>query len=399
MQENIDFLKEAEAIKDQLIEWRRDFHENPELGFEEFRTSKVIKEFLKKEGIPYIEVAKTGICALIKGSKEGAENGKTIALRGDMDALPLKDNKSCSYASKVEGKMHACGHDAHTTILLGAAKILNSMKHNLKGNVKLLFEPAEETVGGARFMISEGVLENPKVDAVLGLHVSENIEVGKIGIKQGVVNAASNPFTIKIKGKGGHGAHPEDTIDPVLIASNVIVALQSIVSREIAPVYPAVVTVGSIHGGTAQNIIPEEVEIKGIMRTMKKEHREYVKERLCEIVKGVCSAMRGEAEIDIEESYPCLYNEDNMVELLKDTASQVIGKEKVDMLEHPSMGVESFAYFSMEAPAAFYFLGSADFERGLNKPAHGSLFDIDERCLPIGVAIQCNTAYEYLTRE
>lgn len=394
----MDFYKEALEINKELIEWRRDFHENPELGFEEYRTSKVIKDFLDKEGIPYIEVAKTGVCAIIKGTAEGAESGKTIAIRGDIDALPLQDNKSCSYSSKVQGKMHACGHDAHTTIVLGAAKILNRYKHMLKGNIKLLFEPAEETVGGARYMIKEGVLEEPKVDAVIGLHVSEAIEAGKVGIKQGVFNAASNPFTIKIKGKGGHGAHPEDTIDPVVIASNIIVSLQSIVSREIPPVYPAVITVGSIHGGTAQNIIPEEVEIKGIMRTMKSEHREYVKKRLCEVVNGICAAMRGKAEIDIEESYPCLYNDDNMVALLKETATELLGEENVQMLEHPSMGVESFAYFSMERPAVFYFLGSANFEKGITNPAHGTLFDIDERCLPVGVALQCTTAYEYLTR-
>ncbi len=391
---NIDFYKEALSINEQLISWRRDFHQHPELGFEEYRTSTKIKEFLTKEGIEWREVSKTGICALIEGGKEG----NTVALRADMDALPLQDRKACSYASKEEGKMHACGHDAHTTILLGAAKILNKYRSELKGNVKLIFEPAEETIGGARFMIKERVLENPKVDTIIGLHVSESIEVGKIGIKQGVVNAASNPFTIKIKGKGGHGAHPEDTVDPILISSNIIVALQSIVSREIAPVYPAVVTVGSINGGTAQNIIPEEVEIKGIIRTMKSEHREYVKERLCQIVNGICTAMRGTAQIEIEESYPCLYNNDVMVELLKKTSSDIVGMENVEILEHPSMGVESFAYFAMERPAVFYFLGSANTEKGINNPAHGSLFDIDEGCLPIGVAIQCKTAFEYLTR-
>ena len=399
MEKRIDFFKMAEAIKDELIEIRRDIHENPELGFEEYRTSQKIKDFLDKEGIPYKTVANTGVCALIEGGAVSKDNIKTIALRGDIDALPLKDNKSCIYSSKVEGKMHACGHDAHTTILLGAAKILNSVKSELKGNVKLLFEPAEETVGGARYMIKEGVLEEPYVDAVIGLHVSENIEAGKIGIKKDVFNAASNPFTIKVKGKGGHGAHPEHTIDPVLIASNIIVTLQSVVSREIPPVYPAVITVGSIHGGTAQNIIPEEVEIKGIMRTMTAEHREYVKKRLVEISKGIATSLRGEVEIDIEESYPCLYNDDNMVELLKTTALPVVGKENIINLQHPSMGVESFAYFSMERPAVFYFLGSANFEKGINHPAHSNLFDIDEKCIPIGVAIQCNTAFEYLTRE
>jgi amidohydrolase len=391
-----DFLKLSAGIFQDLIAWRRDFHENPELGFEEFRTSQTIKNFLQLEAIPYYETATTGICAIIKGEAKGAEKGKTIALRADIDALPLKDKKNCDYASKVEGKMHACGHDAHMTILMGAAKILNSIKSELKGNVKLLFEPAEETVGGARFMINEGVLDEPYVDVVIGLHVLEGIESGKIGIKRGVVNAASNPFNIKILGKGGHGAHPEDTIDPIVIAANVITGLQNIVSREIPPTDPAVITIGSIHAGSAQNIIPEEVDLSGIIRTMKTEHRQYVIARLVEVVEGISKAMRGSCEIDIQESYPCLYNNDIMVDLLEACAKEVIGEINVEKLDKPSMGVESFAYFSLERPAVFYFLGSRNDEKGIVNPAHGSLFDIDENCLPIGVAIQCKTAYEYL---
>ncbi|WP_180375402.1 M20 metallopeptidase family protein [Clostridium thermarum] len=397
--EKIDFLKSAANIYDELVEWRRHFHRNPELGFEEYKTTAKIKEFLKEEGIPYVETAGTGVCAIIQGGSIDEEKEKVIALRADIDALPLKDKKNCDYSSTVDGKMHACGHDAHMTILMGAAKILNGIKDSLKGTVKLLFEPAEETVGGARFMIEEGVLENPKVDAVIGLHVAEGIECGKIGIKKGVVNAASNPFNIKIIGKGGHGAHPEDTVDPVVIASHVIVALQSIVSREIPPADPAVVTVGSIHAGSAQNIIPEEVNISGIIRTMKSEHREYVIKRVTEIVEGITKTMRGSCEIDIQESYPCLYNNDYMVDMVKECAKEIIGADNVIDMDKPSMGVESFAYFSLERPSAFYFLGSGNAEKGITHPAHGSFFDIDENCLPIGVAIQCRAVYEYLNGE
>jgi amidohydrolase len=388
----IDFLRKANEIKEVLVSLRRDFHSCPELGFEEYETSKKIKTFLEKEGIEYIEVSGTGICGIIRG-----EGDKTIALRGDIDALPLEDRKGNEYSSKIQGRMHACGHDAHTTILLGAAKILNSMKKELKGNIKLFFEPAEETVGGARFMIKEGILENPAVDCVIGLHVDENTEVGKVGIKRGVVNAASNPYTIKIKGKGGHGAHPEDTIDPIVIASNVILALQTIVSREIPPKDAALITVGSIHGGTAQNIIPEEVTLSGIIRTVRTEHREYVKKRLVQTVEGIVSSMRGTCEIDIVESYPCLYNNDSILDIVEKSAVDIIGKENIKQLESPSMGVESFAYFSMERPAAFYFLGVRNEEKGIIHPAHGSLFDIDEDALPIGVAIQCKAAWEYLS--
>jgi amidohydrolase len=313
-----------------------------------------------------------------------------------MDALPMEEKNTFDYASKYPGKMHACGHDAHTTILMGAAKILNSIKDDLNGNIKLFFEPAEETTGGAKLMIEDGVLEEPYVDGVIGLHVEETMEVGNIGIKRGVVNAASNPFSIKIKGKGGHGAHPNTTIDPVVMASNLILALQSIVSREIPPTDPAVITIGSIHGGTAPNIIPEEVNLSGIIRTMKKEHREYVKRRVIEVTEGIAGSMRGKCEITIDESYPCLYNDDKMVDMLKDSAKEIIGDEHVEALQAPSMGVESFAYFSMERPAVFYFLGSGNEKKGIVNPAHGSLFDIDEDCLPIGVAIQCRAAVEFL---
>ncbi|AGK98106.1 M20 metallopeptidase family protein [Clostridium pasteurianum] len=390
----MNFLNEANKIKDQLIAWRRDFHSHPELDYELFRTNEKIKAFLEGEGIEYRIVAKTGICAIIKGAK----SGKTIALRGDMDALPLQDEKKCEYASKVNGKMHACGHDAHTTILMGAAKLLNAIKGELSGNIKLFFEPAEETTGGARLMIAEGVLENPKVDAVIGLHVDEAIEVGKIGVKKDVVNAASNPFTIKIKGKGGHGAHPDTTVDPIVISCNVVNALQTIISRELPPVDPGVITIGYIHGGTAQNIIPEEVKIGGIIRTMKTEHRSYVKKRLREIAEGIVTSMRGSCEIEIEESYPCLYNDDEMLNVVKESAEEVIGKDKINILQNPSMGVESFAYFSLERPSAFYYLGCRNEARGIVNPAHGSLFDVDEACIPIGVAIQCTAAVNYLQK-
>lgn len=381
----------AKGIEKELVDMRHDLHQNPELGFDLFRTSQKVKDFLKAEGIEFYEVAQTGICAIIRGNGE-----KTIALRADMDALPLQDKKICDYSSKINGKMHACGHDAHTTILLGVAKILNGIRNELRGNVKLFFEPAEETTGGSPLMIKEGVLTNPNVEAIIGLHVEEWLEAGTVGLKRGIAYAASNPFTIKIIGKGGHGASPHMTIDPIVISSNVIVALQSIVSREIPPTDPSVITIGSIHGGTAQNIIPEDVTISGIIRTMKSEHREYIKKRLVEVVEGIVTSMRGKCEIDIEESYPCLHNNDNLAGLFENKASELIGEDNVYKLDQPTMGVESFAYFSMERPSLFYFLGSGNKEKGIVNPAHGSLFDIDESCLSIGVAMQCTLAYEFL---
>ena len=392
----IDFKKEADAIKEELVAIRRDLHEHPEIGFEEVRTSGVIKKFLKDNGIPYSEVAKTGVCGIIKGTKEG--NNKTIALRGDIDGLPIGDMKTCEYKSKENGRMHACGHDAHTTILLGVAKVLNKYKDQFSGNVKLFFEPAEETTGGAIPMIEQGVLDNPNVDAILGLHVDEETECGTIKIKKGVVNAASNPFSIKIIGQGGHGASPHTTVDPVVIASHIVLALQTVVSREIAPVNPAVITVGTLHAGTAQNIIPGEATLSGMIRTMTKEDRAFAIERLNEIVNGIATISRAKAEIKVDESYPCLYNNDEFVDLISESASVVLGKENVLEQRAPKMGVESFAYFANERPAAFYFLGSGNKAKKTTEPAHSNLFNIDEDCLPIGVAIQALAAYNYLTK-
>lgn len=390
----MDFYTGALNIKESLVKWRREFHMYPELGYEEENTSRAIKKVLEENEIEYYETAKTGICALIRGS-----GFKTVGIRADIDALPLKDNKKCSYASKVSGKMHACGHDAHTAILMGTALMLNSNKGYLNGNVKLFFEPAEETTGGAKLMIKEGVLENPHVDGIIGLHVDENISCGKVGVKKGVVNAASNPFTIRIIGKGAHGARPHDSIDPIFIGSSVIMNLQSILSRELPPVEPAVVTIGSFHGGTAQNIIPEEVTISGIIRTMKTEYREYVIKRFKEIVKGIVTSLRGQCIVEIDESYPCLYNDDSMYNLFLKSSSKLIKEENVIKLDNPSMGVESFAYFSMERPAVFYYLGVRNEEKGIINAAHSCLFDIDEDSLPLGVALHCQLAYDFLNEK
>ena len=393
----MDIYKEALDIEDILISLRRDFHMHPELGFEEHRTSGKIKEFLDSLNIPYETYAGTGVCGIITGEKK-SDKTRVIALRADIDALPMQEKNTCEYKSLNEGRMHACGHDAHTTILLGAAKLLNDHKSEFSGIVKLIFEPAEETTGGAPVMIKEGVLENPHVDAIIGLHVDESMEYGNIKIKYGVVNAASNPFTIKIKGKGGHGAQPHTTVDPIVIASQVVLSLQTIVSREITPVNPSLITIGSIQGGTAQNIIPDEVCLKGIIRTMTKEDREYAKKRLREVVNGICVTMRAEADIEIEESYPCLYNEDSMVDVVKTAACSEIGEEHVLNQKNPKMGVESFAYFAEQRDSAFYFLGIANKEKNIIHPLHNSLFDIDERALAVGVAIQTKAVLDYLTK-
>ena len=293
--------------------------------------------------------------------------------------------------------MHACGHDGHMAILLGVAKILNKNRDLFGGTVKLIFEPAEETKGGSRFMIKEGVLKNPDVDIMCGLHVDENINSGQIEIKHGAVNAASNPFKIEVIGIGGHGAYPAASIDPIVIASNIVTALQSIVSREVNPLNPAVITVGSINGGTAANIIPEKVTLTGIIRTLNKNDRHWVTRRVKERAEGIGLTLRGKVNIEIEESYPMLINDKNAVSKLKNAAIKIIGEENVLEQEYPHMGVESFAYFANEVPSVFYFLGCRNEKKGIIHPAHSSLFDIDEDALVIGVAIQCQIVLDYLT--
>lgn len=387
----MDFLKMAKEIENEIIDIRRDMHKNPELDFDLFRTRDRIISILKEENIEYAACGNTGIKAVIYG-----KGHRTIALRTDMDALPINEETGKEYASKYSGRMHACGHDAHMAIALGALKILNKIKDKLSGNVVFIFEPAEETTGGSRLMIKEGVLDNPKVDSVFGLHVSENIDVGKIGYKKGVIMAASNPFTIKITGKGGHGAHPEATIDPIVIASQFITFVQTIVSREINPNKGAVVTIGMIQGGTAENIIPESVTIKGILRSLGNEDREYLKKRLEDILSGITAAGRASYELKIQESYPCLYNDDAQVDNVIKAAKAVIGEDNVKELKEPSLGVESFAYFSQQLPSAFYFLGIRNGDKGIIYPTHNSRFDIDEEALALGAAVQSKIAYDYL---
>lgn len=390
----MDFLKMAEEIESELIGIRREIHKNPELDFDLFNTRDKIISILKEENIDYTLYAKTGIKAVIYGN-----GNKTIALRADMDALPINEETGRDFSSVRSGKMHACGHDAHIAVAVGALKILNKIRNELNGNVVFIFEPAEETTSGASIMINEGILESPKVDAVFGLHVNENIEVGKIGYKKGVIMAASNPFSIVIKGKGGHGAHPEDTVDPIVIASQFISCVQTIVSREINPNRGTVVTIGMIQGGTAENIIPDSVNIKGILRSLSNGDREYLKKRLKEILSGITSAGRASYDLKIMESYPCLYNDDEKVENVISAAVSIIGKDNLIELKEPSLGVESFAYFSQKVPSAFYFLGIRNEKKGIIYPTHSSRFDIDEKSLIIGAAIQSKIVYDYLKED
>jgi len=386
-------LAEAEKIKDLMVKIRRDFHMNPEFGMEEFRTRDKIVEYLETFGIEYVTgIAGTGVVGIIRGKGEG----KTIALRADMDALPIQDEKDVTYRSTISGKMHACGHDAHMTVLLGAAKILKEKQEQLNGNVKLLFQPAEETVGGAKPMIEAGVMENPKVDAVLGLHVSSDISTGEIGVKYGQMNASSDTIKIMLHGKSSHGAYPQDGVDTIMMAGQVLTALQSIVSRNVDPRNSVVVTMGTIRGGTQSNIIADKVELVGTVRTLDPNTRYLVISRIEKIVTQIAYAMGGRAEFTREEGYTPLINTDKIVDVVKENAEEVLGLDKVHVVKQPSLGVEDFAYFAEEAPGAFYILGCRNEEKGIIHEAHYCLFDIDEDCLVIGAALQAQNVLSLL---
>lgn len=381
----IEIMKSSEQIKDWLIEVRRDFHQHPELGMEEFRTSKKICEYLDEMKIPYTNnVANTGVVGLIQGKYEGP----TIALRADIDALPIQDAKKVLYRSKHDGVMHACGHDAHTTIALGAAKVLNQIRDRIHGNIKLLFQPAEETVGGAKPMIEEGVLENPKVDAVFGLHVDTSLETGKIGVKYNQMYAASNVVEINIYGESSHGAYPHNGVDAILIASHLVVALQSIVSRNVSPIDSSVLTIGQIIGGTQGNIIADKVTLIGTVRNINETTRREVMKKIKDIVETLPKALGGKGELIQIEGYRSLVNDSKMVDIVSSSCKTILGESNLFIVEETSLGVEDFAYFAAERPGAFFRLGCKNLSKGIEGKNHHPLFDIDEDCLPIGVAIQ-----------
>ncbi|HLR01741.1 MAG TPA: M20 family metallopeptidase [Virgibacillus sp.] len=386
---------EAKALDEWLVETRRDIHKHPELGMDEYRTREKVTTLLDEMGIPYeTGYANTGVVGYI----EGAKRGKTVALRADMDALPIQETNDVPYRSTVDGKMHACGHDAHTTILLGTAQLLQKNKEQLHGTVKLFFQPAEETVGGAKPMIEEGVMDHPKVDAVFGLHVAPEIPVGQVGVKYGQMNASSDTLHMSVKGNSGHGAYPHEGKDAIVIASHVVTALQSIVSRNVDPRESAVISIGEIHGGKQKNIIADEVNMVGTLRTFTDEVRQLSLERIDEVLRYTTKALGGSYQFELgTDGYTSLINNDAMVDLVKQAAVHMLGVEKVRTINQASMGVEDFAYFSKAAPSAFFRLGCRNEEKGIIHGAHTGAFDIDEDCLAIGVAMQTKNVIDFLS--
>jgi len=388
-----------DILNSELINIRRDFHQNPELGGSEYRTMNKICEYLNSWGIEYENcVADTGIVAIVRGKnkKKPDETSLCIAVRADIDALPIKEETNVEFKSANDGVMHACGHDAHTTIALGTAKVIKSMESQLNGDVKFLFQPAEETTGGAERMINEGCLKNPDVDYVLGLHVDSAIKTGSVKLKYGKMMASSDEIIIKAIGKSTHGAHPSEGVDPLIIASNLILSLQSLVSRNLSPLNSAVFTIGSIHGGTKGNIIPDEVEMTGILRTLDQDTREFMKKRIEKIVENVPKAFGGEGRLYIRESYKALINNDETVDVVRETAEKILGKENIVISQFPDMGTEDFSYFSEHSKACFFNLGCRNEEIDAVYPIHSSMFKLDESCLEIGVKLQVENVLKLL---
>ncbi|MGL4672666.1 M20 metallopeptidase family protein [Cetobacterium sp.] len=378
---------EADKIKDWLIEVRRDFHKHPELGTQEYRTHDKICEYLKEMEIPYRTSFNTGVIADIAGENSNI----TIALRGDIDALPILDMKTTEYSSKIKGVCHACGHDVHTTVVLGVAKYFYETKIKPPVNLRLIFQPAEETVGGAKPMIEDGALDG--VNAVYGLHVDDTIDIGKVGIKYGAMNASSDTLKIKISGTSCHGAYPSRGVDALLIASHVVIALQSIVSRNLDARESGVITIGTINGGTAGNIVANEIELKGTLRTLNPEVRERMKKRIKEVVEGIPLAFGGEGKIEIEPGYTALINHDKNVEIIKKSAIELFGEESIYEKKVANMGVEDFSYFIEKTEGAFFTIGIRNSDKNIVAPAHNGNFDIDEEAILNGVMMQILNIY------
>lgn len=368
-----------EAQKDWIIEKRRMLHRLPERGFAEYKTQKIVMDALDELGIPYI-TERTWVIGLI----EGGHPGDVVALRADMDALPIEEPEGCPFRSEHPGMMHACGHDAHTAILLGAAKVLAGMKDQLRGSVKLLFQPAEETDGGAEPMVKAGAMENPHVDRVYGLHVMPNLPLGTIETRVGTLNASTDSVKITIHGKAGHGAYPERSVDAIVGAAQVICALQTLVSRNLSPLSSAVLSLGMIEGGTAQNIICDKVTVRGTLRTANSEIRAMMKQRIEEVAGGVAQAMGCTAEVEVASGYAALVNDAQEANRVRRVAARLFGAENAVEKAEPSMGGEDFSFFCDEAPGAFFHVGCVRREEMPAPPLHSRDFALDEECLTIG---------------
>lgn len=379
--------KEARELQGRLVEWRRDFHRHPEIAFQEKRTGAKISEYLQRLNIPWARTAGTGVLGVLKG----IPGGKTVALRADMDALPLEEEGDKSYISRNPGAAHACGHDGHMSVLMGVAELLRRRRTHFKGNVVFLFQPAEErSPGGAVKMVAEGALEG--VDAIFGMHFWQPMETGTVGLVKGPMMAQTDDFKITIRGKGGHGAMPHQAVDTILAAAQTIINMQSVVSRSVDPLKPAVLSFGTVQGGTVFNIIPAEVTLSGTVRTLDPEVKDLVEKRLREISRDTAISFGAEADVEYFPGFPTLFNDPAMSELALDSARRFLGEDRIREID-PVMGGEDFAYYLQKVPGAFFFFGAGD---GNPFPHHHPRFDMDEAALCEAAELMTRIALDFL---
>lgn len=382
LQQKIQELARQYAAE--FIAIRQHLHANPELSYQEFETSKFVQEKLRSFGVPFEVKATTGVLGIIQGKNPGS---RVIALRADMDALPIMEENAVDYKSKNPGVMHACGHDVHTTILLGAAKILQELKHEWEGTVKLLFQPGEErNPGGASYMIKEGVLENPQPKGIYGLHVHPGLDLGKLSFRKGRVMASADELYITVKGKGGHAAAPHVTVDTILVASQLIQSLQQVISRNNNPLSPSVLSICSIQGGHTTNVIPSEVKLMGTFRAMDESWRSKAHELIRNQVKGIAEATGAEIDLHIDIGYPTVDNDPVLTEKGWQLAESYMGKEQVEETEI-RMGAEDFGFYTQVIPGCFYRLGVRNEAKGIIHNVHTPRFDIDERAIETGIGM------------
>ena len=384
--------KAAQALADETVETRRDFHRHPEIAFEEVRTAGIIAEKLQGLGLePRTGIGKTGVVATYDSGKPG----KTVLVRADIDALPVFEERDSEYRSETDGKMHACGHDGHAAVLLSTAKLL-TQQEDLAGKLVFVFQPAEEIVQGAAAMLEDGALDGINPDHAIGLHLSSMHPSGRVAVRSGPAMAAADAFRLVIRGKGGHAARPQDVIDPVMISANLITSLQSLVSRETDPVDQAVISITSVHGGTAFNIIPEQVELKGTLRTFDPGTRSYLKERIQQVARGFVEALRGTLEIDWRDGSPAVVNDAAMTERFVQVAQEVVGEERVLVNAPQIMGGDDMALWLQQAPGCYFFVGAGSDDKDTTYPHHHPKFDIDEDSLPLAVELLSKGALAYL---
>ncbi|WP_394138325.1 M20 metallopeptidase family protein [Cytobacillus oceanisediminis] len=391
----IDIKGLTAEIEKQMIEIRRNLHEKPELSLQEFRTTKLIFDTLKDTNIELTKCSNdTGIIGLLKGTGEGP----TLAIRADIDALPIIEETGLDFTSGNLGVMHACGHDIHTSVLLGTAIVLDKVRDRFKGQIKFIFQPAEEIMQGAKLMIEEGVLSEPKVDHIVCLHTWPFTDAGKISVKHDAIMASTNRFEIEVFGTGGHAAHPHRSVDPIPVAAQIVTGLQQIVSRILAPLDPAVVTIGQIHGGTADNIIANKVTISGTVRTLKTETSDKIKESIEEISENIAKAFNGNAIVKYYPGSPPVINDEKLVDLLAEAVKESLGKEALEYLPEPSLGGEDFSFYLQHVGGMLFRLGTRNETEASQKGLHNPGIIFDEKSIPTGIIAMSSFAIKYLNQ-